>query len=238
MNKSFLTAEWRKLAIANYAVDENLLLPYLPYKTEIDKWNNQCYVSLVGFRFVNTRLRGLFIPFHKNFEEINLRFYVRYKEDDKWRRGVTFIKEIVPHAAITFVANAFYNEKYMTLPTRHRWDTAADVIKVTYEWKLNKKWNTFSVSAVNTSSEIAVGSEAEFITEHYWGYTPINKMCCSEYEVIHPRWLQYKVVESSIDVEFQKLYGDEFAFLKNEKPVSVMLAEGSEIAVCSKRSIM
>ena len=237
MKGNFLTAEWRKLAIANYIVDETILRSYIPFKTAIDKWNDRCYVSLVGFRFVNTRLRGLFIPFHTNFEEINLRFYVRYKEQGTWRRGVTFIKEIVPKRAISFVANTFYNEKYITLPTRHRWKPENGLIHVSYHWKLNNKWSDFSVTADHHALDIGTGSEAEFITEHYWGYTPIDDTCCSQYEVRHPRWQEYKVVESEIDVSFEKLYGREFGFLEREKPVSVMLAEGSEIAVCSKQKI-
>jgi len=238
MKQNFLTAEWRKLAIANYVVDETILRPFVPFKTEIDKWNGLCYVSLVGFRFVNTRVRGFAIPFHTHFEEINLRFYVHYKENDVWKRGVTFIKEIVPRHAITFVANTFYKEKYITLPTRHRWQIEDGLINVSYHWKLNNRWNNFSVTADNQAHEIGIGSEAEFITEHYWGYTPINNISCSQYEVRHPRWKVYNVTENLIDVSFEKLYGAEFAFLDREKPASVMLAEGSEISVCAKQKIV
>src|SRR4051812_45506678 len=112
MRTIFLQAEWRKLAMANYAVDPAVLKRHLPYKTELHLWNDTCYVSLVGFRFVNTRLRGFRVPFHINFEEVNLRFYVRYKDGDQWKRGVVFMKEIVPKPALTFVANAFYKENY------------------------------------------------------------------------------------------------------------------------------
>ena len=238
MKKDFLSAEWRKLAIANYIVDEKILQPFIPYKTEIDKWNGLCYISLVGFRFINTKLKGLFIPFHRHFEEINLRFYVRFNENGIWKRGVTFIKEIVPRHAITFVANSFYKEKYMTLPTRHKWKTENGLLNVSYHWKLANKWNNFSVTAEDDAHDIASGSEAEFITEHYWGYTPISPASCSAYEVQHPRWQEYKVLENVIDVSFEKLYGSEFGYLESEKPASVMLAEGSEIVVCSKQKIL
>src|SRR5688572_6732605 len=108
MKKTFLQAEWRKLAMANFSVDKEILKKYLPHKTEIDIWQNTCYVSLVGFMFLNTKLKGFRIPFHSNFEEVNLRFYVRYKENKEWKRGVVFIKEIVPKPALTFVANRVY----------------------------------------------------------------------------------------------------------------------------------
>ena len=111
---SFLKAEWRKLVLINYAVDPALLKKYLPYKTELDFWNNTCYVSLVGFLFVNTKMLGLKIPFHVNFEEVNLRFYVKHLDKGEWKRGVIFLKEIVPKAAITIVANTLYGEHYQT----------------------------------------------------------------------------------------------------------------------------
>src|SRR5688572_25492729 len=118
---SFLKAEWRKLAIANYAVDPTVLEKYLPAKTELDLWNGTCYVSLVGFRFTNVRLFGIPIPFHRNFEEVNLRFYVRHNHNGEWRRGVVFVKELVPKRAITFVANTIYKENYQTVKMDHRW---------------------------------------------------------------------------------------------------------------------
>ena len=231
-------AEWRKLSLANYAVDPSILLPYLPYKTELDTWNDKHYVSLVGFRFINTRLKGIPIPFHRHFEEVNLRFYVRYKDQSGWRRGVTFIREIVPKPALTFIANTIYGEKYMTMPMKHSWQIEKDLLRRSYSWKQNKKWNTFSLSADPTPKEILPDSEEEFITEHYWGYTPVKQKVCSEYGVEHPRWSTYKLKDYQIDVDFGNVYGSEFNFLSNQTPDSVMLAEGSEIVVRSMRKII
>ena len=132
---SFLKAEWRKLALANYEVEPKLLEKYLPYKTELDIWNGTCYVSLVGFMFLKTRLLGIPIPFHTNFEEVNLRFYVRYNENGEWKRGVVFIKEIVPRLALSLVANTIYGEHYQTLPMRHTWENKEKSQIISYEWK-------------------------------------------------------------------------------------------------------
>ena len=230
VKKTFLKAEWRKLAMANYSIDKKILDKYLPYKTEHDLWNATCYVSLVGFMFLNTRVKGFRIPFHTNFEEVNLRFYVRYNQGGTWKRGVVFIKEIVPKPALTFVANTFYGENYETLPMRHQWETTKDSVRVEYSWK-SVRWNSFQLSAGANASSIRDGSEEEFITEHYWGYTRINDNKTSEYGVEHPRWLVYTTKDYSIDVDFGAIYGNEFDFLKKEKPVSVFLAEGSEIIV-------
>lgn len=234
-NKSvFLTAEWRKLALAQYAVDAKILQKYCPPNTELDDWQGKYYVSLVGFMFKNVRLKGIAIPFHTNFEEVNLRFYVKYKENGIWKRGAVFISEIVPKPAITWVANTLYKEKYSTHRMRHSWEINNETIKVDYQWK-NKKWHRFAVNASNQLTEMAVGSEEEFITEHYWGYTKIAENRTSEYGVEHPRWQVYPITNYQIEVDFGLNYGDEFAHLNQSKPDSVLLAEGSKIRVLGGR---
>lgn len=157
-NPIFLSAEWRKLALANYEVDKDVLLKYLPPFTELDDWKGKYYASLVGFMFMDTKLRGFGIPFHINFEEVNLRFYVKYNEAGTWKRGVVFVKEIVPKPAITFVANTVYKENYQTLPMKHKWEVKNDNLLVEYLWK-TKNWNKFSVTTNSTPEMMAIGSE-------------------------------------------------------------------------------
>lgn len=235
---SFLNAEWRKLALANYIIEPNVLKKYLPYGTELDLWSDRCYVSLVGFMFLNTRLMGLKVPFHVNFEEVNLRFYVRRKEGDQWKRGVVFIREIVPKRALTFVANTVYRENYKTLPMKHSWTETEEERIVEYQWLKSGEWNTFRVYAEKEARPIEKGSETEFITEHYWGYAHINGHSSNEYEVTHPRWVAYPVNDFIVDVNFEEVYGSDFAFLDKMEPFSVMLAEGSDITVENKKKIM
>ncbi|NER12875.1 DUF2071 domain-containing protein [Leptobacterium flavescens] len=235
---SFLKAEWRKLAIANYEIDASLLSDYIPFGTELDLWNGRCYLSLVGFMFVNTKLLGLKFPGHVNFEEVNLRFYVKRPLGGEDRRGVVFIKEIVPKPALTFIANSVYKEHYQTLEMDHVWEEKEELRTVEYQWKTAGIWNSFKVEASREPTEILQGSEAEFITEHYWGYTRINNKKSYEYEVTHPRWQQYEVKDCKISVDFEKTYGSQFGFLNKLQPVSVMLAEGSEITVENKSSIV
>jgi uncharacterized protein len=234
---SFLKAEWRKLAIANYEVDSSLLIDYLPYGTELDLWDGKCYVSLVGFMFLNTKLLNLKIPFHVNFEEVNLRFYVKRLEHGVWKRGVVFIKEIVPKPALTFVANTVYKEHYETLPMKHSWSETTSERLVEYSWKKKAIWQTFRVRASKEASKIQADSETEFITEHYWGYAKVSNTKTNEYEVSHPRWDAYDVMGYEIDVDFGEVYGPQFSFLNTASPVSVMLVEGSEITVENKKTI-
>jgi uncharacterized protein YqjF (DUF2071 family) len=234
---SFLTAEWRKLVFANYIIDKDVLRTYLPFGTELDLWNGNCYVSLVGFMFVNTKLLGFKIPFHIHFEEVNLRFYVRHFQHGEWKRGVVFIKEIVPKRALTFVANTIYKENYETMPMEHQWYTNDTINKVQYRWKKGNKWNSIQVQAGLETHTIEPKSEIEFITEHYWGYARVNDGQTNEYEVTHPKWVVYDIRDYAIDVAFEELYGTAFGCLNTLQPSSVMLAEGSKITIESKRTI-
>ncbi len=237
MAKIFLQAAWRKLIMANYEIDPNILKSYLPHKTELDLYNGKCYVSLIGFMFLNTKMLGVKVPFHINFEEVNLRFYVRYNDNDIWKRGTVFIKEIVSKPAITFVANTLYNEKYETMPMQHKWEMTDNALNIEYNWRKNKHWNSISIESENKLLDIAIGSEEEFITEHYWGYSKINDTQTKEYGVEHPRWQMYKTMDYKIDAHFAEIYGANFGYLQNAKPISVFLAEGSEIIIKTGRNI-
>jgi len=234
---SFLTAEWRKLALANYIVEPEVFTPYLPKGTEIDLWNGNCYASLVGFMFTNVRLLGVPVPFHTQFEEVNLRFYVRHQHEGEWRRGVVFIKEIVPKAAITIVANTIYQEHYQTLPMRHQWQESEKERQVAYSWRVGNQWQEMRLSAEKEAQAIAPGSETEFITEHYWGYTRVNEHTTFEYQVTHPTWEHYPVLKYEANVDFELTYGTPFSFLNELEPASVMLAEGSAITVEAKNKL-
>lgn len=231
MATTFLTATWKNLIMANYVVDPAVLKPYLPSGTELDYWNGKTYISLVGFMFLNTKILGIPIPFHRNFEEVNLRFYVRYLHEGEWRRGVVFVKEIVPKLAITLVANTLYGEHYMTCPMKNSLEESPERLKVAYSWKYKKEWNTLAVSCPNQLKTIETGSEAEFITEHYWGYTKLKKNKTSQYEVGHPIWDVYEVDDYTIDCNYELLYGKDFVSTLNNEPSSVFMAKGSEIFV-------
>lgn len=234
----FLTAEWRRLVMANYELDPAILQPFIPYGTELDTWQGRHYVSLVGFLFLDTRLKGVAIPFHRNFEEINLRFYVRYKDPVMgWKRGTVFIKEIVPKAAITLVANTIYREHYQTMPTRHRWEDKDNELLVAYGWKYRGEWQHLQVTADPQSQPLDPDSEAAFITEHYWGYVQLKGPKITEYEVEHPSWRIHQVRDHDIHCDGAALYGAAFGEVLSAEPLSVFLAEGSEITVRSGRKI-
>ena len=218
--------------MAQYAVPLEVLASSMPPGVELDLFEGQCFVSLIGFMFERVRVKGVAIPFHTRFEEINLRYYVRRVDaDGTVRRGVVFLREFVPRAAITLIANAFYEEPYSTLPTRHRWVSGANSQLVEYGWKNGRDWNVMGVDASLKSEPIARGSVEEFITEHYWGFTKRTRGATSQYQVEHPRWETYAVLSHEIRADFEALYGSAFRSLTAQSPHSVLLAEGSPIAV-------
>jgi len=230
--RAFLTARWEDLVMANYVVDPELLTAYLPYGTELDLWQGRCYVSLVGFMFLDTRVLGVGIPFHRHFEEFNLRFYVRFQQEGEWRRGVVFVKEVVPRPAIALVANQLYNEHYIALPMAHlRKRRGAEERLVEYRFRFRKRWNHLRVLAGTEAEHLAPGSEAEFIAEHYWGCTRIDAGRTSLYKVEHPPWQVFPVRQCDLEIDAGGLYGPGFAELAEMEPSSVFLTKGSEVTV-------
>ncbi|MBI3719356.1 MAG: DUF2071 domain-containing protein [Sphingobacteriales bacterium] len=237
MRKKFLAAEWKNLIMANYIVEPDLLKEFIPNKTELDLFNGDVYVSLVGFMFLNTKVKGFSIPWHTNFEEVNLRFYVRYKDNGEWKRGVSFIDEIVPKPTISFIANTIYHEKYRCLRMKHKQEIKDNLQYLTYSWQFGANENKISATTDIKSIPLVNGSKEEFVAEHYWGYSKYNDRTTFEYQVTHPKWNIFPVKDYLIDCDFGKLYGNRFEFLKNIKPDSVFVAEGSSIEVYNKRKL-
>jgi len=227
----FLQAEWRDLLMINYEVDPDILKPYLPAYTELDLWQGKALVSMVGFMFLNTKVLGIKWPFHVNFEEVNLRFYVRYFDGKQWKRGAVFISEIVPLFAIPLVANNLYNEHYKAMPMRHTVIATADErTEYLYEWKLNQQWNKLGATVNNTYVPIEGGSAEEFIFKHYWGYNAINSITTLEYAVEHIPWQIAPVSNPVFEADVATLYGKHFeTYLK--QPYSAFFAKGSEVVV-------
>ncbi len=225
--KKFLTARWEDLIMVNYEVDPSLLAPRVPAGTELDLHEGKCFISLVGFMFLDTRVMGFLIPLHINFEEVNLRFYVKREVDGETRRAVCFVKEIVPRFAIASVARFVYGEPYQCWKMDH----SRTEETVSYSWSRGTCSNRLTVDRGDHLGVPDEGSHGEFIIEHYWGYTDRGKGHVDEYRVEHPKWELFSVKNEVIDVDFGATYGGQFAFLNGQKPFSVLLANGSEVTV-------
>jgi uncharacterized protein YqjF (DUF2071 family) len=227
----FLRAAWHYLIMANYAVEPSVLEPLLPARTVLDFYQGKTYVSIVGFRFLNTRVLGIPFPFHRNFTEVNLRFYVRHQaEDGQWRRGTVFVSELVPKPMVAFLANTLYREQYGYAPMRYAIRHTAEDLQVHYRWKKHQQWHHLYARAQPNSQPMQTGSMEEFIAEHYWGYNRFSAKYTMEYAVEHPRWQYYPVTDFGIKADVDQLYGRAFTpFLQH--PASVFILHGSDILI-------
>jgi uncharacterized protein YqjF (DUF2071 family) len=233
--RPFLTAEWRYLALLNYEIDPGLLQPLVPAGTELDDWRGRTFVSVVGFLFLNTRVLGIPIPFHRNFEEVNLRFYVRRRAPEGWRRAVVFVRELVPRAAIAFTARTVYGEPYAAVPMTHAIEHAngngGQPTRVTYAWRFNGRENRIDLRVQGEARALKPGSQEEFIAEHYWGYTRGRDGATREYRVEHAPWRVWTCADARLDCDAAALYGNQFVDCLNSTPASAYLADGSPVKV-------
>jgi hypothetical protein len=226
---TFLTAEWNHLLMLNYAVEPSLLKEFLPSGTLIDEFEGQTYISLVGFVFNRTRIAGLAVPFHRSFEEVNLRFYVKRHS----RRGVAFIRELVPKRAIAAVARYAYGEKYSCVPMSHRVNSGTQngSIEAEYTWGSQANRCSMHMRTAEESFLPPDGSLGQFITEHYWGYSAQSNGGCLEYEVQHPRWQIRAAAVAEFSGDSAPFYGAAFANVLLRPPDSAFLADGSPVTV-------
>ena len=230
----------------NYAIDPAILMPYVPHGTELDLYEGEAYVSIVAFLFCDTRVLGIPVPFHRNFEEVNLRFYIRRRTaidhdamDDgvDAKRAVAFIQELVPKPAIAFLARALYNEKYLTARMAHRIEENADRTTAFYSWARRGKEHTLTLTATGEPQPLQAGSLDQFIAEHYWGYAQQRDGSTVEYAVEHPAWRIRHAASYELNWRPAELYGPEFARVLAGPPRSVFLAEGSAVSVSMGKRI-
>ena len=230
--RTFLSCDWRDLLLVNYAAPRDLLARHLPHGVELDLYQGQALVSLVGFRFLHTRLLGRIpVPFHVNFDELNLRFYVlRRMPDGEVRRGVVFVREYVPRLAIALTARLLYQEPYRAVPMRHE-RTLDPATAASYSVRVDGVWHTLSGQAEGPAVSVTDDAEASFIVEHYWGYTRRTPEKTGEYRVVHIPWHVQRVPLARFEGDPATVYGPEWASVLSQRPVSAFLADGSPVKV-------
>ncbi|MDQ6736366.1 MAG: DUF2071 domain-containing protein [Gemmatimonadota bacterium] len=234
MQRPFLTAQWRNLVMLNFAAEPSILAPKVPRGTTLDSWQGTTYVSLVGFLFDDTRVLGIPVPLHRTFEEVNLRFYVRRTLPNEVRRGVTFVRELVPRVAIATTARLLYNEPYRSLPMLHSFGPSGEEgmpQSVEYAWRTGNGWTSLRAEARGVGQQPAPDSREAFITEHYWGYTRQRDGGTVEYQVTHPRWKVWTADVATINGDLEGVYGGELAAVLRGRPSSAFIADGSAVTV-------
>jgi uncharacterized protein YqjF (DUF2071 family) len=216
------------LLMLNYSVDPASLLRLVPAGTMLDKFEGRTYVSLIGFEFNNTRVKGVSVPFHRSFLEVNLRFYLRRRE----KRGVAFIRELVPRRMVAAIARWAFNENYSSVPMAHRIAGKSDKSGLIAEYSWGREARRCSMH-LDTDGSAAVpneGSLAQFITEHYWGYAAQCDGGSIEYEVQHPRWRVWQAAKADFKGDSSQFYGPDFSRVLSRPPDSAFLADGSAVS--------
>jgi uncharacterized protein len=229
--KPFLSAEWTNLGVASFEIDKNILKKYLPPKTELNDWHGSYFMSLVGFMFSNPCFLGWKAPFYRIFEELNLRFYVKYKAGNAWKNGVVFIKEISPSKLIGLTARFLYHENFISLPMKHTISNTGTQQQTDYFWKINGKWNFFKLRTGNIPLGDNKDTIESFICNHYHGYTKASDKRSFGFEVKHIPWKIFPAIDFQIDLDAEAVYGNELASFFYRKPLTCFMMDGSYIEI-------
>ncbi|GJM18084.1 MAG: hypothetical protein DHS20C14_02970 [Phycisphaeraceae bacterium] len=225
--RAFLTASWRRLILAQYETDPALLEPRLPRGLTLDEWEGRAFVSVVAFDFLDTRVRGMRVPGCVNFPEVNLRFYVT----DGDRRGVCFVRELVPSWLTATVARVIYNEPYAKARMRAHAAVSDDELTIEHRFEFGEREHRISATCDAEPSTAPADSIEHHFKEHEWGFGRTRRGVPTVYRVAHPEWLVHRVRESRVEIDAGALYGPEWAWLSDTAPASVVVAEGSDVAV-------
>ncbi|MEY4701173.1 MAG: hypothetical protein RL326_1360 [Pseudomonadota bacterium] len=239
MKIPFLTATWKNLIVVNYEVAPEALSARLPDGVELDLFQGRALISVVAFHFRDMRVAGIIPAFSaRHFEEINLRFYVKRRIGDEWRRGVVFVREIVPSRIVACVARFLYDEPYSRLPMRHDASAFDDTLGGTLSYSINSEPTPVTIQATTTGELLSLSDHSveSFILEHYWGYTRRRTGETSEYRVAHPAWKFWRIKALSVSSELPLLYPSEFAEALSRSPHSLCVAQGSDVSVYGYRA--
>lgn len=238
MSRPFLTATWQHLLFANYEADRALVQRYVPRGTELDLLDGRALVSIVAFRFLQTRLLGVPVPLHRDFDEVNLRAYVRRKEKGGWRRGVVFVRELVPKPAIAWTARLAYNEPYRAVRMRHHLAIDPNTGgSVQYEWRQAGDWHSVRGEVHGRPQSVDPDSAIGFITEHYLGYTPQRSGRTVEYTVSHPRWNVWDGARVDFRCNVPAVYGAEWSEALGTAPWSAFVCDGAPVSISFPRTL-
>ena len=216
----------------NFEVDPHVLTPRLPKGTELDSLGGRHFVSLIGFLFLETHILGLPAFFHQNFEEVNLRFYVRRRVGDESRAGVVFIREMVPLPLVSEMAKLTYNEPYRTVPMQHALvETNGKLQGVEYQFGEPRHQCRFALHVEGIAEELRPGSEEEFLAHRGWGYTRQRDGGTIEYRVEHPKWRVWPNARWELEGPLGDFYDAPFADILSGTPALAFVADGSAVSV-------
>jgi uncharacterized protein YqjF (DUF2071 family) len=227
---------WQQILMANYIVDPSLLEPCLPWGTQLAFHDGQCFLTVAGLIFSEITVLGVKIPFHRFVPEVNLRFYVVPSlGNERNRRGIVFVREIISRRIMAFAANMYYKEHYVVGHVGHTATSDTAFHNVRYEV------GSFELRALLRAGKretVIKGSKKDFILHNFFGYSGAPDKRTTWYRVMHPSWQTEHVVNYDLRIDFTKLFGDRFAGLNRQKPDSVYYTAGSAVSIYKPKPLM
>ena len=227
-----MAADFQYLVFLNYHVDRNLLSSRIPEGVQLQLFNGKAYISIVAFLFKNLQVAGIPAPFHQQFEQVNLRFYVKQGTAAAEKRGVVFIREIVPKTLLANTAQVLFHEKYVSVPMSHRYQIDESPLnEVEYSWQTERK--DCSVRAVfeKNWSYPEQNSAEHFFTDRAFSFTRMKDGTTREMIVEHPLWRTAPVKEAKTEYDIPEVFGTEFVPYLTLQPASAFIAEGSSVSL-------
>jgi len=208
--RPFLTARWADVLLLTFEAPADLIGRLVPAGVEPDRWHGRTHVSLVALGMRRVRLRGWPVPGFSAHLQVNFRTYIRYRGEP----GVWFIREFVPSRLLAAVAWLKFGEPFGTAPISVRVEEQESSLRASYRLE-GPELGWHLTMAGSRATHVPPADSAE----HYFKERVLA--CRARREVI--------AVDYRVDFGF--LYGADWRFLNDARPVSAIFAPGSDVTV-------
>src|SRR3989441_13236998 len=239
--RRFLPAEGRPLVMLSYEVDLDVLAPLAPAGLALDLWHGRALVSVVGFRFLDTRVLGAAIAWHRDFDEVNLGFYARRDvPGGGTRHGGVSVRELVSRLAVALLARLAYNEPYRAVRMRSATPRGASDApgRLAYEWRIGGAWEGLAATAVGAPTAPEPGSQGALLTQHHWGDTPQRDGGTAEYAAVPPPWPGRTAGGATLTMDVARLYRPAVAPALARAAGAAPVAGGAAVIVYAPRRLV
>ena len=233
--KTLYAAEWREIVVINFEIDPKLLRNFIPPKTELDFFNETSFVTLMARACKNVKPYGWPIVFAKSIDQILLRFYVKRKVGDTWRRGVCLIRDYLPKRKASFFLNWMFKHSFTQVPikrTSSNFESGlpTQLPTVEYQWTTGDYVNHIKVNARSQMRQQEQETKESFVLDHHYGYT-VKEGKTYEYYVEYSPWAMWDAQSGSFDCDTENVFGRPFVRALKQRPASVFLARGSDVII-------
>ena len=222
--RALVSVEWRKLCYVSYAVDPALLASHIPPGVSLETLDGQAIMSLIAWSANYPQVFGVPLPGALRSTEMALRYFVR----EGPRRGAVTLFEDSSSPFAMLAARALFREPTRHAPMTSRVEQTGSALSCHYTID---RAGTHSVS-VRARAEARPPdrqSTAYLVVQRPYGYASSSRGELLRYDLDHPVWDTYDVIEHDVRVDFGALYGEPWSFLSTLRPLSVVLAEGSAV---------